>query len=216
MHMGGSAQNTEAQAGQAVGEGQAAPVVVEAPVMANQPSPVVIGDKIFSSTQEAIAYANGLASSPTVQSNVPQKRVRPEDVLFEEPASAFAMLKEEIKNEIRGESQIQQNNNKVWTDFYKNYPDLSGNEDIVELVRSQLSEDVRDKLPLSQSIPILAKQARDRLAKIRGSSANQGIQLPSGPAITAGSSGASPPPVSMPKAIPMNFIEELKASRQRK
>lgn len=212
--------STDAPNGDHTGEGDAthpAPIATQPPAPAN-PSPVMIGDKVFHSTEEALAYANGLASASRhlPQTPSPQQPIQPQpaEILFEDPAAALAMVEDRIVQRISSQTQTERAEQNIWENFYRSYPDLQGNEDVVALMNSQLPKSVKD-MPISQALPILANNARERIARIRGGAADRRQILPSVPAITAGAGGATPPapPVAPPKST--SFVDEVRALRHR-
>lgn len=188
--------------------------------------PLMIGNRIFNTAEEAIAYADSIERERTIRelhnqapaqaapTPATQTRVDPADILFDDPKAAIRLLKEQIKEESSAETNKQKTNEQVWKGFYDKNPDLQGFEDIVELQKSKHWASIRD-VPVDQALPWLAREARSYLSKIRGTP-SQVEQLQGGPAMVAGSSGAAPPSVPMAVNKPTTFMDEMAEFKNRR
>jgi hypothetical protein len=203
----------------------------QAPVPAPEPAPlpaaekIVLGNKIFNTMEEALAYANGVAESQartsaslapreTVQAPVPGKRLG--QLVFEDPDQAFAQAKQEVLKEFREEQRKVDENAKFWQDFYLKHSDLRGSELLVDAVLGREHAAGRSQvLTVEQLGPILAAQSRQEISKIRNAPSG-GQPLPSAPAVVAGASGASTQrtPVQ-PAPVSTSFIQELRGARKK-
>jgi hypothetical protein len=193
------------------------------PAAAAQPQRIVVGDRVFNTTEEALAYADGFAQSQTKlsQQAVPivpvaaPKTINIGTRIFEEPEQVLAERDEAILERVRSEQRVIEENKKFWDDFKRTNPDLVGNELVVDavLAREQSMGTLRN-MTRDQAAPILAAKARLELSKIRNVQSG-GQALPSNPAMVAGSSGASAPRVQAPQQAPTNFVGELRGMRKR-
>lgn len=193
------------------------------PAAAATPTTVVIGDRIFTSQEAALEYARELDAqrkltaqqAPIVQAPVaPKPQVKVSDLLFEDPETAVKLLEDQIEDKIEKKNQAKQFEQNLWRDFYDKHPDLKGFEEAVEFQKAKHWGQIAN-VPIHQSLPYLAQQTRSYLSKVRGS-AHSGEKLTSGPAMVAGSSGATPPPVQAAPNKPSSFIDEVKALGRRK
>lgn len=195
------------------------------PAPAIDPQRIVIGDKVFNSTEAAIAYAEGLdkARESFSRNTLPAQEVpaqpaqtkKPGTLIFEDPDQALA----DVEN--RAVARMEENQRKIdadrkfWEDFRRTYPDLVGAELMVDavLAREQSLGTIRN-LSREQAAPILAAKARQEVSKIRNVPSG-GQALPSSPAVVAGASGTSTPKPATPQPEATNFIAELRGIRKR-
>ncbi len=166
------------------------------------------------------AYRQGLVDAVTPEEPVAPPEEDPADFLLEDPKKAVALMEKKIRAELAAEDKIKDKERKnqemvknTWDSFYKVNPDLQATPEIVQLVAQQ-NRDTFGKLPVSQSLPELAKATRKYLATIRAKP-NGGEELPSEPAITSGSGGVRTPKTEQ-VAVVSNFVEELRARNKRK
>lgn len=202
-----------------------APPAAAAPAPAVAPpasSPIIIGGRAFTTQAEADAYLRLLESksfaqpAPQQQQFVPQNPAAPADVdpgelMFTDPKTATRLIKEQAKQEIRNESAQVAARENVWREFYRQHPDLADAKDVVE-AQLAIHMPAISTLPQAQGLPFIATQARARLSQLR-QAANPGAQLPPGPAIVAGASGAAPATQPTAPALASSFISEIKANR---
>lgn len=187
---------------------------------------IVIGDRMFTSHEAALEYARELEAQRKLLASAPAPvapvapvapapaKVKVSDLLFEDPETAVKLLKDEIRGDLDRTNQAKQIEENLWKDFYDKHPDLKGFEDIVDLQKQKNWNQIAN-VPIDRSLPYLAQQARAYLSKVRGNS-SQGEKLTPGPAMVAGSSGATPPPVQAAPNRPSSFIDEVKALGRRK
>lgn len=199
--------------------GQATP----SPAVVTPATRIVVGDKVFGTTEEAIAYADGLAQA---QSKFTQK-ITPEEVqqpvltkkpgtlIFEDPDQALADVENRAVARMEEKQRLIDADRKFWEDFRRTYPDLVGAELMVDavLAREQSLGTMRN-LTREQAAPILAAKARQEVSKLRNVPSG-GQALPSTPAVVAGASGASTPKPGTPQPEATSFIAELRNIRKR-
>lgn len=193
--------------------------------------PIFVGNKKFNSLDEYNVYVAELERQKSGLETVVETYLKPaaaravqeqppadntgrklDELLYNDPDAFARIIQDNAKSEAKREMQVELARRSAWDQFYRDNPDLSGNEDLVELQRQQHFAKLKD-LPQDIGMKELAKEARARIAKIRGTPVN-GQQLPSNPAVTVGASGPSAPVVQQPKAQPSSFISELKAMRK--
>lgn len=190
------------------------------------PQKIVVGDKVFNTTEEAIAYADGFARSaaktvaqitpndPTPAANTTSAK-RLGQLIFEDPDQALAEVENRAVERARSEQRVVDENKKFWEDFYLKHSDLRGSELLVDavLAREQSIGTLR-AMTRDEAAPILAAKARQEVSKIRNVPSG-GQALPSNPAMVAGASGASTPKPPVPQPEPTNFVAELRNMRKR-
>ncbi len=179
---------------------------------------IVIGNRIFNSKEDADIFLTNLESriqTPVApQTFQPVTEVDPSDILFEDPKKALGQLRSQIKAEIRNEDNFEREKQKVWNDFYKQYPDLKDFEDIVSSSWNRVTATASKSSTVHQVLPNVAAEARKYLERIRGVPSG-GTMLTDKPATMAAPSGASLPAVPQQTPQPTNFVEEIFAARRR-
>lgn len=189
--------------------------------------PFVVGDKVFKTQAEALAYADGVvraqANASASMSRQAQEPVTTQPVgvklgqlIFEDPEQALAMVKEQAKTEMRSEQLKIDQTRIFWENFYSKHPDLKGSEFLVDaaLANGQRNGEY-NHMTYDQAAPVIAAKARQEISKIRNVP-NGGQALSSAPAIVAGASGAPTQKVQMPAApAQTNFVQELQRMRKR-
>jgi len=182
------------------------------------PKKYFVGSRVFETPDEAVAYANGLATAQTAQVTAPtpeEPKVRLGQLIFEDPDAALEQVISIAQNKVRSEIAEKENKENVWKDFYLRHPDLKGSEFLVESVLGRETQrGTFSNMNITQGTPILAQKAREEIQRIRNASSG-GQALPSKPAMVAGSSGAPVPSMPTPKAQPTNMIAEMRAMRRR-
>jgi hypothetical protein len=201
------------------------PVTYETPAQPTQPQKIVVGDKVFNTTEEALAYAEGFVRS---QANSTQRMTpvteeaplitpgkKPGQLIFEDPDQALADVENRAVERMRAEQRTIDENKNFWEDFYLKHSDLKGSELLVDAVlgRAQSLGEFKS-FTREQAAPILAAKARQEVSKIRNVP-NGGQALPSTPAMVAGSSGASTPRPQVTQPAPTNFVSELRNMRKK-
>jgi hypothetical protein len=204
-----------------------------------------IAGKEFANMQEAIKYAEELelakreddafkegfktAKGSEKKADEPPPKTyveEAEELLFENPKKALEILKEGVRKEIfdtydkmtadqQAAQTKQQQLNQIWEHFYTENADLAEAKEYVDYVLQRNWETLGGK-PISESLPILAEQARKGL-KITKQSASPAKELPSKPAVTAGASSSSTG--AQVQATPkkdMDFVSQLNTLRKRK
>jgi hypothetical protein len=195
-----------------------------APVAPAQPASqqVYIGGRLFNSTQEALEYADQAAKraqdaeaalARANQQTREAAEVDPADILFEDPKAAMRLAEQRILNQVDARAAAQKQERDVWSGFYADYPDLKGFEEIVDLNKSKNWEALKN-LPLDQSLPRLAKEARGHLAKIRGAQNTSTQQLSSAPAtVMGGTGGIGTGAAKTVQTAPKTFVQELNEAK---
>lgn len=187
---------------------------------------VVVGDRVFNSTEEALAYADGFARSQrTAMSNMAPDPVQDpilqpkklSQLIFEDPEAALAEVENRAVERVRTEQSLIAEKKSFWEDFYLKHPDLKGSEMLVDAVLNAEQRQGRFKVSFEQAreqAGILAAKARAEVSKIRNVPSG-GQALPSSPAIVAGASGASTPRIPASKPASTDFVSELRGMRKR-
>lgn len=183
----------------------------------------VVGNRVFDTPEEALAYANGLVSA---QAQASQSLLTPEaepapskpklgQLIFEDPDAALEEVKRQAKEELKSEHQQLEAYRKFWDDFYSKHSDLKNADLLVNAVyQRELTNGSWTNVSLDQGAEILAQKARQEIGKIRGASSG-GQALPSKPAMVASSSGGQVPAVPAPQQSVKTFVDELRTMRKR-
>jgi hypothetical protein len=189
----------------------------------SQPKKHIVGNRVFDSAEEALAYANGLMSA---QSQLSQSVLAPEPehtdtkkklgtLIFEDPDAALEEVKRQAKEEWKSEQQQLETYRNFWNDFYSKHSDLKNAEILVDAVyQKELAKGSWSNVSLEQGAEMLAQKARQEVSRIRGA-ANGGQALPSKPAMVASSSGGQVPAVPAPQQVSKTFVDELRTMRKR-
>jgi hypothetical protein len=180
-----------------------------------------IGKKEFDSADEMQAYIDGL-SEAQLSGIAPAKvdeppKVKFEDVVYEDPAKAKALLKEEIMSEINADNQARDRKQKEraaadknWQKFYKQHPDLVGFEDEVKQHLPGVTQELGENTHVDKAFPVLAKKVREHLKNIADRFA-PAQELPSAPATTSGTSANQVPPAPKKEdGEPLSFADQVK------
>lgn len=183
----------------------------------------IVGNHVFDTAEEALAYANGLVSA---QANLSHSILAPEpmdatekkklgNLIFEDPDAALEEVKRQAKAEWKSEQQQLETYRKFWDDFYSKHSDLKNAELLVDAVyQKELAKGSWANVSMDQGAEILAQKARQEVGKIRGASSG-GQALPSKPAMVASSSGGQVPAVAAPQQVAKTFVDELRTMRKR-
>lgn len=206
------------------GDAPPAQTTQDTPPVSTAPQKIVVGDRVFNTTEEALAYAEGFVQS---QNKLSQKMMptqedaplltpgkRPGQLIFEDPDQALTDVEDRAVERMRAEQRSIEENKKFWEDFYLKHSDLKGSELLVDAVLKRAQDLGEMKMTREQAAPILAAKARQEVSKIRNVPSG-GQALPSNPAMVAGASGASTPRPQAPQPAPTNFVSELRAMRKR-
>jgi hypothetical protein len=178
-----------------------------------------VGGKKFETQDEMISYFSELeAKNYAQQQQVQQPVVRDvekelSELMFEDPAAYNRAMLEMAETRALEKIRKQEDERSVMDRFYSQNPDLKDDKDIVGLVYQQNAQKL-GRMHLDQAMDELATAARGRLSKLRQIPSG-GTQLPSGPAITTGSSGGpGVQPVVTQKTL--TFVEQMEAIRQKR
>lgn len=203
--------------------------------------PIKIGNQVFKSVEEAIAYANDLematiqqeayelGKKAVAEKNAPAEPIKTvedeiEEELFVDPKKALAKYKEailkEIKTDIQKEKTAEQKAKeqaelraKTWNDFYNKNQDLSKNKDLVEFVMNKNPEIL--SMNADKALELLASKTRAYIASVRESHLPS-KELPSAPVISpaGGNPATTTPAQTTEKAI--DFISQLNKLKKTK
>lgn len=133
---------------------------------------------------------------------------------YSDPKKYAQVLKEQTKREIRAEQAAIENQKRIKDDFYSNYKDLKGNEDLVELFAFKM-QGALAKEPTDVAFLKLAQAVRTRISVLRGDK-KATEELSSKPAITAGATGSSSGSAPQPKGPEsMSFMDQMKVFQRR-
>jgi hypothetical protein len=154
-----------------------AAVTAPAPVAAAAPKEIYLGGRKFSSLEELGQFTAGLQAKADIADRLtsvvaPQARVVDPmeelgETFFSNPAEAVRKIKDLTKQEVRAEDAQRDAAQALRTKFFNDYPDLRGQEDVVELYYAKMQKELAT-LSETDATSKLANAARARLASIRG------------------------------------------------
>jgi hypothetical protein len=209
------------------GPGENLPTNSQTPDPTPQPQtgPLFLGGRRFNSPQELqnyledqdrkVAHLENQVRSQTVPTPQaqPLQDIKISELLFEDPETALRIVEERAEKRVFQKLEKIDSEKETWNNFYSENRDLVPYKDIVEQKMQQNWAHLKDK-SIRESLPELAKLARARVLEIRGSQGGTSERLPSGPAITAGSSGAPPPQVTVTNT-PVDFASQIRKMQSR-
>ena len=139
-----------------------------------------------------------------------------ENVLFEDPAKAKAMLMDDVRKLVADERDavIQQTTQErarqqFWTQFYANNDDLKGNEDIVEAIFAKNLAALQNLSPLDAADKI-AELSRGRILKLMNSTPATSNK----PQVEPASPPTTPPAAPEPASGSKSLTDSVKARRR--
>lgn len=185
---------------------------------------IYLGGRKFSSLEEVIQYTAQLETEKKrleqykpsqTQQEILQTANTPkiEDLLFEDPASAIKLIKEDAKKEVLGMIDKQKKHEQVWNKFFSDYPDLKGQEILVNAYQNQLWEEIAD-LPPSEGLSKVALKVREKISDLRKGSAVSEDLRSGGATVASGSSG--PGTTVTTRVAPTSFVDQLRKYQKRK
>jgi len=182
-----------------------------------EPAPIYVGGKKFNNQDDMMAYFSQIEAERQARQPAPALTNDPEkalaELMYEDPSAYQRAILEQAEARVMGKIQTQNAQVQAWETFYKKYPDLNQDRDVVGLTYQNNASKL-DKMHLDQAMDELAKSARGRIAKFR-QIPSDGKALPSGPAVTTGSSGG-PGIVPQVTQKPMTLIDQMMAMRSKR
>lgn len=200
-----------------------------------------IGDKTFSTTREAMEYAEALERENLAQSSYQQgildalsrgekppspQVMRDEFDMNEEELERFyanpkdflrqfaKRITSQVTTDINQSIEKQNKVTQLWNEFYSENPDLSGDRDLVQMILTQEWDTLGNISDHKKAMKILAQKTRDRVQKI-SNSLKPRAELPNS------QRGASPggQPLasrSMPAEKPLDFLSQLHQAQSKR
>lgn len=182
-----------------------------------QPSPIYVGGKKFTNQDEMISYFSQIEAERQQRQPTPAAEINPEkalaELMYEDPAAYQRAILDQAENRAMSKINQQRSHEQAWEAFYKKYPDLNQDRDVVGLMYQNNAPKL-DKMHLDQAMDELAKASRGRIAKFR-QIPSEGKPLPSGPAVTTGSSGG-PGIVPQVTQQSMTLVDQMAAMRAKR
>jgi hypothetical protein len=168
---------------------------------------------------EKDAYNKGVLDAVTpTEPVVPE--IDPAKILFDDPEKAIRILREQIKAERDAERLAEQrvrdeatSRDKTWKNFYETHPDLKGWEKTVRAELQELVSEGHAGTGLDEGLKIVAKRARDEIAKAKQRLAPR-EELSSAPAVTSGSGGNTVPKAVVEQKV-TSFIDEIRGLKRK-
>jgi len=216
----------KAQASKSQATTQDAPATEAKPSQSEQrDSKIYLGDKVFSSQDELRSYVRELEATKSQYETVrnqfapqPQQQVvDPEEDIetlwYTNPKKAQEITARRAADEAKQEILRIQKAQQIRETFYSKYPDLRGQEDLVQMYTGRLEKEVAS-LPEDEQLSKLANAVRSRIASLKGAS-NATEELPSKRPVVAGENGGAPITSGTVKR-PMTMVDQIKNMRPKK
>lgn len=164
---------------------------------------------------EAKIAARDELTKATAKVEEPVEEINYAEMLFSDPEKAIRGIYEKARAEAR--SEVDGLNKKLeskafWATFYEANPDLSGNEDIVDMIMEKNRPEWKD-MQTGKAKILLADEARRRINLIKKTSGDV-EELSSRKAVTAGATGASVSRTKVAEAPVLSFVDQMNKQRQ--
>lgn len=194
--------------------------VVEQVAQAEQPKPIYLGNKAFNSQDELVAYTQELQNKLIEKEMVKPlpametaNQPKPSQLLFEDPDAFYELTVQEAERRV--ETKLKQENAKkeVWNKFWTENKDLKEFEDLVQAKFIQIRQE-DENLPVDKGLSKIASEVRGILAKARGS-VQGGKELPTGPAMVAGTSNGIATTQVAVKSAPSTFVDQIRQKQKK-
>lgn len=138
-----------------------------------------------------------------------------ETLMYSDPKRYNQLIEDRAVKKTIAHLEQQKQQEKIATDFYSQYKDLKGNEDLVEYYAVKMKQGLANDAP-EVALSKLAQAVRTRISALSGQKVAT-EELSSKPAVTVGatgtSSGSSPAAAKGPES--MSFIEQLQRVQRR-
>lgn len=186
-----------------------------------QAQPIYLGGRKFNSTDELISYTQQLEGkmiNTQLENEVPQamqnaNKVKPSQLIYEDPDAFYQLTKEEAVNEALAIFNKRNAEQKLWDNFFATNKDLVEDRELIEFQMQKNAAKYKN-LPAEEGLAKIGSEVRTYKNKIRGS-VQGGKELPSGPAMVAGSSnGVTTTQVSV-KSEPVDFVSQIRRMQKR-
>lgn len=167
--------------------------------------PVYIGGRKFDNAEALATYTSELdkqrvswekTQTLTQRANEiadPDKALS--DMFFEDTSTAIKLITEKAEKQALAKFENKMAQQNAVQQFYAKYDDLKEFSDLVDLTANRLQESIK-QMPQTDAMEAIAKEARARIAAIKGTPTG-GVELPSGPAKMASGSGGPATPVQV-------------------
>ena len=195
-----------------------------------------IGDKVFSSEKEALAYVqaeqardsavNEAYRQALLDAQLVKDQVTPEETseeddfdskFYENPKEYLKQVQaqavEQAKLEIQKQQQAQQQEQAAWEGFYKEYPDLETKDKLVKLIVKENWDDIKS-LPLESAYKVLALKTRKQLKEwADADKPSEHLQRTAQSASPGSQTGVTPAPVKEEKLDMISQLTKLQNKR---
>lgn len=85
------------------------------------------------------------------------------EAFYRDPEGAMGTLAHSIKQEMRAEYQVETNRNKFWSNFFREYPDLEAEKEMVDtIIKANIAE--LDKMKIEDAMAHIAEIANQQIA----------------------------------------------------
>jgi hypothetical protein len=179
--------------------------------------PVYVGGRKFDSAEELAQYTNDLLiqneiskASPALQN---ANRPKPSELLYQDPDAFYELAVEDAERRVMDKLTKKEAEKTTWSNFFDRNKDLVEHRDYVEYLVNRRRESYKN-LPVEEGLDKIATEARSFFSKVRGSSQG-GKELPSAPAMVAGSSNGTAATQVPIKTEVQDFVSQLRRFQRR-
>lgn len=137
-----------------------------------------------------------------------------ETLMYTDPKRYTQIMEDRAAKKVFAQLDAQKQQEKIKNDFYSNYKDLKGNEDLVEYYATKM-QGALAKEPPEVALSKLAQAVRTRISALKGDK-KATEELSSKPAVTAGATGIQSGSAPAPKGPEASsFLDQLKIIQRR-
>lgn len=185
-------------------------------VETKESAPIYLGGKKFNSVEELAQYTSTLekeryATSVVTQAVAPtvtQTEKPLSELIFEDPEKALAIHEQKVIQKLKAEETQRANEQKFWTDFYKDNKDLSDDTEMVQFVMNKHWGEISQMHP-EQASKKIAEYTRKTILRYKGDAGIR-TEMPTGQAKVGPSGTRSAPSVTESRPAPVDFVSQLK------
>lgn len=229
-------QNVTGGPGTPMETAAATPAATAPQQQATHNQPIYVNGRAFNTVEELAAYTSQIEAQtlrtqtqqPVTQQTVSTHQTVSDDdfdelesKLFDNPKEALKKLAQKIESKVEKKMETkyeqtkrQEEDQKVfWDDFYNVNPDLKNQDRVVKSVLREKFAEI-GRLPVAQAKEQLAKEARQWITQVRGTSETRATVMETTRASTLGASNQGTPKVETKPQV-MSFSDQVRGLRKR-
>lgn len=182
--------------------------------------PIYVGSKQFASHEELVKYTEQLHNKIIEKELTEKQRLpetvaapKPSELLYQDPDAFFELAVQEAESRVERKLTKKEQETAIMKKFWEENKDLRDHEDLVNAQIAYKQAHYKD-LPATQALSKIALEVRNTVSKIRGSTSG-GKELPSGPAVVAGSSNGNTSQTTVTATRPRTFVDQIRQRQTR-